>query len=85
MQIQIPDEAKQLVVSQARSAGFKNVADYMLNLVRQDRQCREFAESMASDPRIEKLAREGIDSGPAVPLDMESIRREYRERSSKSE
>ena len=85
MQIQIPDEAKEQILSQARNAGFENVADYMLNLVRQDQQRRSFAESIASDPRIEALAQDGIDSGPAVLLDMEAIRREFRERSVQSE
>jgi len=85
MQIQIPDEAKELILSQAKSAGFKNATDYMLNLVRQDQQCRAFTAAVASDRRVETLAQDGINSGPAIPLDIDAIRREYRERNSQSE
>ncbi len=80
MQIDIPEEAESIVKSQAAAAGYDNVVEYVLSLVRQDKESRRFTESVASDPRIEGLALDGIESGSPVPLDMQSVRREYRDR-----
>lgn len=85
MQIDFPEEAESVVKSQAAAAGYHSVAEYVLSLVRQDKESRAFAESVASDPRIETLGLEGIESGPAIPLDMQSIRDEYGKRSGGSQ
>jgi hypothetical protein len=80
MQIAISGEAEELVRSAAADAGYQDVSQYVVTLVQEDHAQREFLQSLAADPRLEKLALEGLASGPAVPLDMAAIRREVRDR-----
>jgi Arc/MetJ-type ribon-helix-helix transcriptional regulator len=76
MQIAIPEQAQGLLKQQAFAAGYEDVSDYVVSLVLQDRESRRQLEAFANDDRMEALAIEGLDSGPAVPLDMDAIRHE---------
>ena len=84
MQVVIPADAEAFVKNQANAAGYQDVSEYLLSLVRHDHEARARLDAFASDQRIETLALEGLDSGPAVPLDMQAIRREVTARLEKS-
>ena len=80
MRVVIPAECETLVKRQAALAGCRNVAEYLLSLVVQDRENRQRLDEFAEDARIEQLVLAGLDSGPTLPLDMLVIRREFEAR-----
>ncbi len=57
MNISLPDGLKAYVEEQARSGRFANVSDYVRDLIRRDQ------EKAAQRAELERLIREGIDSG----------------------
>lgn len=80
MQIDIPSEFEPYLEQRAADAGFESVGEYVLGLVQANDPDRGTIEKIAADPRIESLALEGIASGPAMPLDIEEIRKEVHQR-----
>jgi Arc/MetJ-type ribon-helix-helix transcriptional regulator len=80
MQVVIPDEVETFVKNQASLAGYHNVSEYVMSLIQQDHEARKLLDDFAADERVETLALEGLDSGPAIPLDMQAIRQEFRSR-----
>ena len=80
MQVVIPDDVETFVKNQASVAGYQNVSEYVLSLILQDHEARKLLDEFAADERVETLALEGLDSGPAMPLDMQAIRQGFRTR-----
>jgi hypothetical protein len=65
MQLELPIEALDYLCRQATVAGFVDATEYLLTLIEQDQTAKRYAESLASDQRLERLALEGIESGDA--------------------
>ena len=65
MPLDLPIEALDYLSRQATAAGFANAKEYLLKLIEQDQTAKRYAESLASDQRLERLALEGIESGDA--------------------
>ena len=67
MNVSLPDGMKAWVEEQARSDRYGNSSDYVRDLIRKDQEReRAIAEMQA-------LIQEGLDSGPAVEMDMETF------------
>jgi antitoxin ParD1/3/4 len=59
MNVSLPDPMKDWVEAQARTGRFSNASDYVRDLIRRDQE-RQLATA-----EIQRLASEGIASGPA--------------------
>jgi len=68
MNLDLPDEAVEYLAKQASQAGFDDAKEYLLTIVEQDQTATQYAESLAEDVRLEKLALEGLKSGDAGPM-----------------
>lgn len=62
MNISLPDAMKAFVDQQIEKSGYSSSSEYMRDLIRQD-QIRQAEQQLAA------LIREGLDSGPGVPVD----------------
>ncbi len=62
LNVSLPDSLRQFVEAQVEQGGYSTASEYIRYLIR---GAREAAESA----RIERLMLEGIQSGPAVPLE----------------
>ncbi len=67
-QIDLPTDALELAEEQAAAAGFPDVNEYLLTLIRLDQEQRQQLHSLGSDKRLERLAMEGLESGDAGPM-----------------
>jgi antitoxin ParD1/3/4 len=79
MNISLPDNLKRYVESRVAEGGYGDPGEYILELIRQDRETRQ----RQAQERLEGLLLEGLESGPAelvTPDEWEAIRREGRER-----
>ena len=78
MVIKLPADVEIAVTERASAAGFRDADEYVLSLVYQDQVVSRWEEDEAQDSRLETLALEGLESGPAVPLDMTTLRTSFR-------
>ncbi len=66
MNVSLPDPMKAWVEDQADSGRYSNASDYVRDLIRRDQErSRAIAE-------IQSLVDEGLNSGEALPLDMDA-------------
>lgn len=76
MNISLPDGLKDFVERQVRERQYSSASEYIRQLIREDHDRTE-------QRRLEAQLLEGINSGPAQPLDAQ-LRRELRERAAQS-
>jgi antitoxin ParD1/3/4 len=62
MNISLPDNMKAFVDIQIKERGYGTSSEYIRDLIRND-QLRQ------ADQRLAELMREGLESGPAIPID----------------
>jgi antitoxin ParD1/3/4 len=62
MNISLPESMKDFVDAQVRERGYSTSSEYVRDLIRTD-QVRQ------GEQRLAALMREGLESGPAVPVD----------------
>ena len=67
MNVSLPDPMKAWVESRTRDGRYSNASDYVRDLIRRD-QDRQQAIS-----ELQQLVTEGLESGPAQALDIESF------------
>jgi antitoxin ParD1/3/4 len=72
MNISLPDPMKNWVEEQAKTGRYANSSDYVRDLIRRDRVCRE---AMAE---IQSAVDAGLASGPAAPLDSSTFKSRMR-------
>lgn len=73
MNVSLPETLKEYVQDRVSEGIFSNPSDYVRALIREDMQRR-------AEDRLENLLLEGLNSGPAHPIDWEAIRAEaYRQ------
>jgi len=73
LNISMPDEMRAFVETRVRMGEYQSASDYLRDLIRHDRE------------ETEKLLLEGIDSGPAKPLDMTSLQKKAESQLSKQQ
>lgn len=78
--VELPTGDEAAIRAQAAAAGFVDIGAYVLDLIEQDQEARKLERSLGQDGRLEDLALAGVESGPAVPLDMFTLRRELHAR-----
>lgn len=84
MQIEIPQEAENLLRQRADDAGFENVEDYVLQRALFDDEELAAMQGAANDRRAVDLISEGLRSGPMTPMtaaDWAALREAVRHRS----
>lgn len=69
MNISLPDEMRAWVESQVRGGEFSSASEYFRQLVREARAQKERDERERKKAELEALLIEGLESGPAVPMD----------------
>lgn len=62
LNISMPDEMRAFIETRVRMGEYQSASDYLRDLIRHDHE------------ETEKLLMEGLDSGPAKPLDMAALR-----------
>lgn len=67
--ISLPEDLKALALDQASKRGFGSAGEYVMSLV------REALERQEASERLDALLLEGLDSGPAIPLDKQAFER----------
>lgn len=72
MNLSLPDQMKAWVEEQSKDGRYATASDYVRDLIRRDRDCRE------AIAELQALVDEGIASGPAGPFTSEDILREGR-------
>ena len=80
MHIEIPAELESELTQRAQDAGCETIREYILKLIEEDREQETWLRELATDPRLKDAIREGLQSGPAEPLDMQSIRQNVSQR-----
>ena len=63
LNISMPDEMRAFIETRVRMGEYQSASDYLSDLVRRDHE------------ETENLLLEGIDSGPAKPLDMVALKK----------
>ncbi len=62
LNISMPDEMRAFIETRVRMGEYQSASDYLRDLIRHDHE------------ETEKLLLEGLDSGPAHPLDMAALK-----------
>lgn len=81
LNLQIPDETRSYIDEQVVTCGYKDVSEYIRDLVESDRK-------RAARQRVDALLQEGINSGEPVPVNSawwEAKRVEWEQRQARSE
>jgi antitoxin ParD1/3/4 len=63
LNISMPDELRTFVQSRVNTGEYQSASDYLRDLIRHDRE------------EIERLLVEGLESGQAIPLDMQVLKK----------
>ena len=63
LNISMPDELRTFVQSRVNTGEYQSASDYLRDLIRHDRE------------EIERLLVEGLESGKAIPLDMQVLKK----------
>jgi antitoxin ParD1/3/4 len=69
MNVSLPEALKDYVQERVAQGAFSNPSDYIRALIREDRKRQ-------AEARLEALLLEGLDSGPAEPIDWPAVREE---------
>jgi antitoxin ParD1/3/4 len=67
MNVSLPETLKDYVQERVSEGTFSNPSDFVRALIREDMRRR-------TEDRLDTLLMEGIDSGPAAPVDWDAIR-----------
>lgn len=74
MNISLPDAMKAWVERQTDGERYSNASDYVRDLIRRDQERRQAIVTLQS------AITEGVESGPAEPLDLEGLKTRMRQR-----
>ena len=69
LNVSLPEALKDYVHERVAQGAFSDPSDYVRALIREDRKRQ-------AEARLEALLLEGLDSGPAEPMDWPAIREE---------
>ncbi|UWR24547.1 type II toxin-antitoxin system ParD family antitoxin [Sulfitobacter sp. S190] len=69
MNVSLPDPMKSWVEDRTRDGRYSNVSDYVRDLIRRDQERTDAIEN------LQARADEGVQSGAAVPFDMQAYLR----------
>jgi antitoxin ParD1/3/4 len=67
MNISLPDAMKEWVEAQVATGRYANVSDFVRDVLREE------MDRTSALAELRTAIQEGLDSGPAVPLDMDAI------------
>jgi len=77
MNISVPDPMKEWVQAQIDSGQYANASDYLRDLIRKDQARKSQLRA------LQKAITEGVESGPATELNMESLLAEFKQKHGK--
>ena len=81
--VNLPPPLRAYVASRIQETGMRDAEQYVVGLIEADRIAREELQELLSEPgnrqRTEAKLEEAVDS-PTVPLDMDAIRAEVKQR-----
>ena len=75
IQLALPDAVMEFAGAQVASGRFSSVSDYVSALVQADQFSQDELESIWKSPKLEKLLKEGIQSGPRREWNAEELAR----------
>ena len=70
MNVSLPDEMKEWVEAQSAEGDYANSSDYVRDLIRRDRECRQ------AIAELQAAVDEGLASGPGKPWNLDEFLQE---------